>query len=188
MNILFLDACIRKESRTRLLAEAVLQKLDAPVQELFLYDESIQPLTPETFAHREECLRRGDLGDEMFRYARDFADADVIVVAAPYWDLSYPAVIKAYVEQIMINGITFRYSEEGIPSGLCRARKLIYVSTAGGPVFDGNMGYRYLKTLAHSFWGIPETVLFQAERLDIAGADIGQILSETLSEISASDL
>ena len=60
----------------------------------------------------------------MFELARQFAAADQIVIAAPYWDLSFPAALKQYFEQINVLGITFAYTPEGVPKGLCRARKL----------------------------------------------------------------
>ena len=37
----------------------------------------------------------------------------VIVIAAPYWDLSFPAVLKTYLEQINVLGVTFDYSDDG---------------------------------------------------------------------------
>ena len=43
--------------------------------------------------------------------------------------------------------------------------------TAGGPVFPANSGYAQLKELCGAFYGIPETVLFSAEGLDLFGAD-----------------
>ena len=37
-----------------------------------------------------------------------------------------------YFEQINVLGITFVYTPEGYPKGLCRAKALYYVTTAGG--------------------------------------------------------
>ena len=59
----------------------------------------------------------------MFDLARQFARAEIIVMAAPYWDLSFQAALKQYLEQVNVVGITFRYSEEGQPVPLCRARR-----------------------------------------------------------------
>ena len=56
----------------------------------------------------------------MFCYARQFAAADRIVIAAPLWDLSFPAQLKVYLENIYVTGIVTKYSEAGEPVGLCR--------------------------------------------------------------------
>lgn len=48
----------------------------------------------------------------MFKYAHEFANADLIVIAAPFWDLSIPALLKVYIENIAVDGITFEYSLE----------------------------------------------------------------------------
>ena len=97
----------------------------------------------------------------MFKYAKQFADSDTIVIAAPYWDLMFPALLKIYFEAITVTGITFKYSPEGQPIGLCKAKRLIYLTTAGGRVFDElNLGFDYSKKLATLFYGFPETVCF----------------------------
>ena len=118
----------------------------------------------------------------MFALARQFAQADDIVVAAPYWDLSFPAVLKQYIEQINVSGVTFRYSEEGIPEGLCKANRLFYITTAGGDFVPDDYGYGYIKALAENFYGIKTVELIKAAGLDIVGADVEQILSSCEEE------
>ncbi|MBQ7193498.1 MAG: NAD(P)H-dependent oxidoreductase [Synergistaceae bacterium] len=109
-----------------------------------------------------------------------FASADEIVIAAPYWDLSFPASLKNYVEAINVVGLTFGYGEDGRPYGLCRAKRLVYVTTAGGPILNEAYGYGYVRELAQGFYGIPEVVLVKAEGLDIVGADVEGILGEAV--------
>ena len=108
---------------------------------------------------------------------------DVIVVAAPYWDLSFPAALKTYLERVVIAGITFDYSPEGIPFSLCRAKRLLYVTTAGGPIGNHNLGFEYVKALAEIFFAIPDVQCFSAEGLDIMGADVEAILARAATEI-----
>jgi len=136
------------------------------------------------FLHRRDCfIAKAKYSDKMFDLAKDFAAADEIVIAAPFWDLSFPAALKQYFEQINVTGITFFYSDDGIPQGLCKAKTLYYVTTVGGTIFSEEYGYGYVKALAQGFYGIQNTVLFKAEGLDIIGADVEKILRETEQRI-----
>ena len=176
--ILFVDACVRGGSRTRRLAEYLLQKLGEPVETLRLADETF-PATDEDFLRlRDELTAKGDLEHPIFAYARQFAAADAVVIAAPFWDLSFPAALKQYFERVNAVGVTFSYSPEGIPVGSCRAKRLYYVTTAGGPIFSAEYGFGYVRALAEGFYQIPETKFVKAEGLDVVGADVETILRE----------
>ena len=182
-QILWIDACARQNSRTRLLAQKVLEKLDGRVTERNLYREQLFPLEWEQVERRGRCVAAGDLSAPLLQYATEFAAADEIVVAAPYWDLSFPAILKVYFEHVTITGVTFRYSPEGIPIGLCRAKRLFYITTAGGPIAGRNLGFDYVKALAAAFYGIPQVRCFQAENLDIQGADAAGILQQAIGAL-----
>ena len=184
--ILFINACVRAESRTRRLAECLLQTLVGREsgEEIRVVDlpQIDFPKVDDNFLDRRTALAEsGAFTDPLFTYANDFAAAEVIVVAAPFWDLSFPAILKQYLEQICVSGITFHY-QDNVPKGLCRARKLYFVTTAGGPFLE-DFGYGYVRTLAQVFFGIPETVLIRTEGLDVDGADVERILQEKEQEI-----
>lgn len=176
-QILFVNACVRPGSRTEELARHVLSRLEGSVEEVRLFDEQIPPLDWEGIQARDASVRSGDLSAPILRYARQFAQADTVVVAAPYWDLLFPTVVRAYFEAVTISGVTFHYTPEGIPESLCRAQKLIYVTTAGGPIGAYNLGFEYIKALGQLYYGIPEIQCFTAEGLDIIGADVAQIMA-----------
>ena len=175
---LFINCCAREDSRTERLARALLKAL-GEYEELRLYDEPLHPLGRADIAKRDALLARKKYDDEMFRYARQFAAADRIVIAAPLWDLSFPAQLKVYLENIYVTGVVTKYSEAGQPIGLCRAGELCYVTTSGGP-FDGRFGYEYWKAIAQDRFGIPEVKLLKAENLDIEGADAKKIVDDAI--------
>ena len=182
MKILCIDACIstHPESRTRSLCCEYLRQLESKggtVERVELEALSTVPLTKAALEKRDALIRRGQYQDEMFALARQFREADRIVVAAPYWDLSFPSVLKVYVEHIMVCGLTFQYVETG-SVGLCRASALTYITTAGGYIGNRNFGYEYIKSIAEML-GIGKADLLCAEGLDIAGADVAQILADT---------
>ena len=182
-NILYINACCREGSRTNELAQHLLSKLDDNVQSLNLYEENICPLDAQLLVKRDSLLKNGQTDDKLFSLAKQFSVADAIVIAAPYWDLMFPSILKVYLENITVCGITFRYSDKGIPQSLCKAKNLYYVTTAGGFIGENNFGFDYIKALAQLYYGIPNTICIKAENLDIVGADVGSILDAAKKEI-----
>ena len=186
--ILFINACVRGESRTKKLAEKLLEKLNRPVEEVRL-EEINFPIVDEDFLNmRDRLISEGSLDSPVFKLARQFSEAETIVIAAPYWDLSFPAVLKQYFEQVNVVGITFRYTEEGIPEGLCKADRIFYVSTAGGGYAPTEFGFGYVKALAQGYYGIGDVRLIETVGLDIYGADVEAILEEAEETIEDMDL
>lgn len=181
--ILYINACVRKESRTKRLADHLLAGLkDKDVKEVRLWEAALPKADEAFISKRTELCGKNDFSDPIFDFARDFAAADTIVIAAPYWDLSFPAMLKQYLEQICVVGLTFFYNEKDLPQTLCRAKKLYYVTTAGGPIISDELGYGYVKAVAQTFFEIPQTFNLKAEKLDLVGSDPEAILEEAFSE------
>lgn len=185
-NILFVNSCVRnKESRTLKLAKAFLNALSGMATTLNIENENIQPLNEASILQRNIITENisENSHSPLLKYALQFASADTIVIAAPYWDLAFPAILKTYLENICVCGVTFKYSEEGIPIGLCKAKKLYYITTSGGYIGKYNMGYDYIKALCKLYFGINHTECITAEGLDIWGNDAEKILAEKINSL-----
>ena len=182
-KLLYINACFTDDSRTKVLADAVLKKWDGEIEEVKLNDGSINALTKGQLAKRMQLQEAGDFSDEMFKYAKQFASADAIVIAAPYWDLSFPASLKDYIEQVNVCGITFDMNSNGAVTPKCSADRMVYITTAGGKNAEMTYGMDYLKSLAREFFGIIKFNAFKADGLDIEGADIDGIMADALNRI-----
>ena len=178
-KILFVNSCVRDNSRTAALSQYLLDRLEGEITEVNLYKDNLLPLDKDGIEKRASHNYEGS----EFDYAKQFKDADIIVIAAPFWDLSFPSVLKIYFENITVSGITFEYSEQGIPVGKCNAKKLYYVTTAGGYIGNNNFGFDYVKALAENFFGIMNVSFISAEGLDILGVDVNKILDDTKAKI-----
>lgn len=187
-KILFINACVRPGSRTLELAETLLQRLNGDVQEVKLYETHIPALDLSGMEKRNRAGRENDFSNPAFDLAKQFAAADVIVIAAPYWDLMFPAVLKTYLENITVGGITFFYSAQGRPQSLCKAKALHYVTTSGGYIGQNDFGFTYINALAQNFFGITQIHRYTAEGLDIFGADAEKIMSNAKAVIAAESL
>ena len=188
-NILYVNACVKRgiESRTARFAQAYLEKClektDCQVTEVVLEDIVMAPLTGGGLAAREKAIERGDFSGSEFALARTFAAADEVVIAAPYWDMSFPASLKLYIEQLCVNKLTFCYNEKGMPCGLTNVRKAVYFTTAGGFIGGNNFGFDYVKGVFSTLFGISDIAFFSAEGLDIFGNDPEKILASAIDKM-----
>lgn len=184
-NVLFVDCCIRRgASRTRQLAEAFLSALpsDCAVTRLDLMAQALPYFQDSYFSDRETLLAANERNHPRFRYAHQFAEADLVVIAAPFWDLSFPALLKVYIEQISVDGITFGSTPAGL-AGLCRASHMVFLTTRGGfyTASPMEMGSRYLDAM-HSFFGIGAYTCIAADGMDVAGFDAEASLHQAMQQ------
>lgn len=180
MRLLYIEACPRgKDSRTRKLGEAFVQSIFemAPQTQIVRHDVAqmkLLPLNGPLLTHREAMIDARRWEDGLFDAAKDFASADRIVIAAPYWDLQFPAMLKVYIEHVCIRELTFRY-EKDVPIGLCRAKRAAFLTTAGSPMAGADFGTEYLRAIL-AFLGIGQMDAIKGEGLDLYGANAMQIL------------
>ena len=186
-KLLFIDACVRDErSRTKILCDVYLEEFlkknpETEVETVVLRNGSVQPHTMEKLDIRDDLVRKKDFTHQMFSLAKQFKEADYIVIGTPYWDLSFAAILKVYIENIMVADLTFKATNTGC-IGLCNGKKLTYITTAGGFIGEKNYGYDYMCGAADML-GIPETECIKAEALDIEGFDAEKIVAKAVEEI-----
>ena len=171
MEILFIDCCIRREeSRTRMLCDFFLSEMKknhpgVHISHLSLQDEDLQYINEERLRERDKLARQQKWEEPVFTYAKQFANADRIVVGAPYWDLSFPSLLKIYLENIFVCNITFFY--DGPKSvGKCKAKSLTYIQSAGGLLSEQDPGALYMKDVCLML-GISDFQWVFADGLDI---------------------
>lgn len=191
-NLLFVNSCVRGEkSRTLKLARRFLERYqaahpDTVVTEVDVCAHRLPPQYPEVLAQRDELWNAGKLDDPMFAPARQFAAADKIVMAAPFWDLSFPAALKIYLERISVNDITFGYDADGKGVGLCKASKLLYITTRGG-YYAGtpqDIATAHIKGLG-VMYGIDNVQFLDAEGLDDIRNDKEALLAAAMERADA---
>lgn len=188
-KVLFVNCCIRREnSRSLKIANGFLNALDKDkyeVEELCLMEEPLEYFKDSFFEQRERLLADKKFDHPRFRYAWQFKEADKIVIAAPFWDLSFPALLKVYIENLCVEGITFGCNENGC-FGTCNADKLVYITTRGGTYINSKleMGAKYIEAMCE-FFGIEKFECVCAEGIDIWGMDSEKIISDAVKHAEA---
>lgn len=185
-KVLYIKANIKKEgeSRTFKVADSFIEeyKKNNPEDEIVvldLYKENIDFLKPEDlggiFGPKDETSKHHPI----LKYAYQFADADKYIIAAPMWNLSIPAILKAYIDYISVTGITFKYTEKG-PVGLLKNKKAVHIVSRGGEYNNTpyEMGDRYLRNIV-GFFCISDISTIAIENIDVAG---GAYIQEKVEE------
>lgn len=160
---------------------------DYTLEQLDLYNEDIPEINHKVFTGRAETTsghQYNELSpqdkkdvDRINELCDQFLSADIYVIAAPMWSLSFPSRLKRYTDCIILNNKTIKISEEEIKGLLDdKERKMVYIQSSGGvfpKIFNGmfNHGIDYLQDL-FKFLGIKtfEKVLVQG----IDDSDVGR--------------
>ncbi len=191
-NILYIKANVKPEgmSRTFRISDSFLEnyKNKNPgdsITTLDLYKEGIGFLSADDLTTWFSPKTEQSRSHPMLKYAYQFLDADKYIISAPMWNLSVPAIFKAYIDYVTVNGITFRYTGTG-PVGLCGGKKAIHFVTRGGEYGAGagaafEMGDRYLRTI-FGFFGIVDFTTIAAEMLDVHGVDTEAKIKDAMEQ------
>lgn len=134
-----------------------------------LFKENIPYIDADVFSGWGKLQAGTDFGllseDEQTKVARldqlcsQFIAADKYVFVTPFWNFSYPPVMKAYLDAVSVAGKSFKYSDEGQPIGLLTNKKSLHIQARGGfysnsPAADLEMGHRHLEVMMQ-FFGVP---------------------------------
>ena len=184
-KVLYIKANIKNEGESR-----TFKVSNSFVEEYKKNNPEDEIITLDLYKENIDFLRHDDLGklfgpkDEesknisILKYAYQFADADKYIIAAPMWNLSFPAILKAYIDYVSVSGITFKYTAEG-PVGLLNNKKAVHIVSRGGG-YDNSpyeMGDRYLRTIL-GFFGIKDIETIAIDNLDVIGVNVEEKVEE----------
>ncbi|HEY5561776.1 MAG TPA: NAD(P)H-dependent oxidoreductase [Clostridiaceae bacterium] len=129
------------------------------IEELDLYKEHIPQLKYCYFESRSAIVNSEALSElsneeqeevkQIIKLCDQFKEADIYVLAAPMWSLSFPAPLKEYIDCVVQVGKTMAFENEK-PYGLLddKHRTFIYVQSSGGnipwiirPVLNKGLNY-----------------------------------------------
>ena len=165
-KLIVIDACVREgDSRTRRIAAPVIEALSKryDIETIRLTEMEMAAVTPEIYADRG----RGIVPQWASEAARKIANADRILIAAPFWDMSFPSALKVFIENVSLFDITF--TDNGSTCvGLCHCEKVLYITTRGMNIPTGDpreQATPYLKALS-TLWNIGEIITVARWNMD----------------------
>lgn len=188
-KVLYIKANIKNEGESR-----TFKVSDSFVEEYKKNNPEDEIITLDLYKENIDFLRSDDLGklfgpkdeesknNSILKYAYQFADSDKYIIAAPMWNLSFPAILKAYIDYVSVSGITFKYTAEG-PVGLLNNKKAVHIVSRGGG-YDNSpyeMGDRYLRTIL-GFFGIKDIETIAIDNLDVMGVNVEKKVEEGIEK------
>ena len=191
-KVLYIKANIKNEGESR-----TFKVSDSFVEEYKKNNPEDEIITLDLYKENIDFLRADDLGklfgpkdeesknNSILKYAYEFADADKYIIAAPMWNLSFPAILKAYIDYVSVSGITFKYTAEG-PVGLLTNKKAVHIVSRGG-AYDNSpyeMGDRYLRTIL-GFFGIKDIETIAIDNLDVMGVNVEEKVEEGIEKATS---
>jgi FMN-dependent NADH-azoreductase len=134
MKLLHIDSSILGEgSVSRQLTASIVEQLRNadPSLEVTSRDLVADPIPHLTLATLPAANpdARADL--------KQFQAADIVVIGAPMYNFALPSQLKAWIDQIVVAGETFHYTETG-PAGLAGGKRVIVALSRGGHYGPGS--------------------------------------------------
>lgn len=80
-----------------------------------------------------------------------------LIVFTPLWWMGFPAIMKAWIDRVLLNGFAFEY-RRGLPVGLLKGRSLRVIYSQAQPqwycwLFKGDSFFRMVKSGVFGFCG-----------------------------------
>ena len=164
-KILFINSFIREESRTFQIADYILKhiKEEHSLEVIDLNTLKLEAYNQKLFYN----LFYLSMPNPFIEYAKKIKEADIVFIAAPFYDMGIPALLRVFFERCSLNGITFTDTGKTC-TGLCNNTKMFFVTTRGMDISDGStleQATPYLKALC-SLWGLKDFRYISAYNLD----------------------
>lgn len=164
-RLIFIDATMRDESRTRRIARPIIEELGKryEIERISLDGADFSAVGSRILNDRNN----GIVPEEYAEMARRIAAADRIVIAAPFWDMSFPSALKVFFENMSLFHITFD-SDNTHCYGLCKCSKVLYITTRGMDIHTGDpleQATPYIRALSY-LWGLGDLFVISAENMD----------------------
>lgn len=114
------------------------------IEEVDLYKDFIPRLEHKHFSGRSSVVdcetasidaKTKEEVKRIIELSEQFKSADLYVIAAPLWTLSFPAPLKEYIDCVVQNKITIKVTLEEVKGLLDdKQREMVYIQSSGGEI------------------------------------------------------
>jgi len=195
LNVLMVNASGRQtDSVTRRFAKEMLDEFHNQYTQVNVQDRDVAtaglPFIDEQWINAN-FTPEGDRSDEdkasltdSNALVKELQQSDVILIAAPIYNFTIPASLKAWFDLIARVGLTFEYTANG-PVGMLHDKKAYLVLASGGTQIGSDIDFAssYLRHIL-SFIGIDDVSIISAECFDQDDVQATQNIRTQISELA----
>jgi FMN-dependent NADH-azoreductase len=105
-----------------------------------VFDESYEPSKVEEMAMNYAS-----------KQAEQFNEADVLVLTMPMWNYGVPAIMKAWIDQILCPGLAFNISKEDGVKPLHKVKSVVLLVSSGGVYKEDDERDALTRQIRHAF-------------------------------------
>jgi NAD(P)H dehydrogenase (quinone) len=152
MNALLVYAHPNPQSFNTALAKAIEDEIIANGGKIKVKDLYTMKWDPILSMKDFQDIFSGTMPDDVKQEQADVAWADLVIMVAPVWWYSIPAILKGYIDRVFSFGFAYKYTATG-PLGLLKGKKGLFITTSGANRQDAEMG-GMMTTLNKSLIGV----------------------------------
>lgn len=184
-NILHIVSSARgSQSHSYGLSSAIVKKLQASNKIQLVVEKNLTTEPPNLIdeALSKEMYKTPEAIDEegnrLLQYSEtilnEIQEADIIVIGTPMHNFTISAHLKAWIDQFIRIGKTYKYNNDGTKTGLIIGKK-VYLSIASGgiyPNWENEFIETYIKTVFRTFAGITDITTYRVEGTACANFEV----------------
>jgi NAD(P)H dehydrogenase (quinone) len=152
MNALLVYAHPNPQSFNAALAKAIEEEIIANGGQIKVKDLYAIHWDPVLSMKDLQGIYSGTMPEDVKQEQADVAWADLVIMLAPVWWYSIPAILKGYIDRVFSFGFAYKYTATG-PLGLLKGKKGLFITTSGANRQDAEMG-GMMSTLKKSLTGV----------------------------------
>jgi FMN-dependent NADH-azoreductase len=127
-------AALKAQNPSTVVTDVDLYAQPPPFYSYGVYRHFWYPVFDPAYKPSSEEARAAAYAHEQCRL---FKQSDVVVLTSPMWNFSLPAILKAWIDQVIMPNQTFSIGAGGV-QGLHKVRKVVLLTASGGAYADGD--------------------------------------------------
>ncbi len=135
MNVLIILGHPDKKSFNHAIAQRCIMQIEANGHAIFFHDLYAEKFNPLLYIDNENP--QTEIDNQIKEYCDDLINSDGIIVIHPNWWGQPPAIIKGWMDRVLLPGIAydFKLNNKGdyIPVGLLKAKSGLILTTSNTP-------------------------------------------------------